>query len=464
MGSERSARQWQLPRALPSLPVELAVAGYRTAAFVDDAQFEGSVGLERGFQEVRRIDDDWERRERGPARSGRRLGARPGPPRTTGSAWSRWTTCCARSRSRTPSGTASSRGATSCSGCPRSVPTRRTSTPSRPSWEGGTVPMARYDARYDGAIRRLDAALQRLFDRLEGGGRYKRTTVCLIGTHGLQFGEAGMLLDHGLLSPMDVHVPLLLRPATRLGSTYEEGHESSALVASMDVAPTLLALANVEPATPMHGISLVERFAGPEDPADRERVVVVSCGTITGSAAYGDELVVEHLVPAFDTNLARPVARSGHGTRGVARGAHVPVARTRAAARPRRRTGGTRCSGPNFPPSGELVHDLRRSRARSDVGRGVGADPRDLAALSALRGGWLRALLCGSGGRVARRAVTTCTSCVRAVRSSPTRPSTRCSSRISTPVTRGSSRRSREPREGPAARVRSAQPAAARGA
>jgi hypothetical protein len=302
MGGERSARQWELPRALPSLPVELAVAGYRTAAFVDDEQFEGSIGLERGFQEVRRIDDDWERRERGPLDLAAdwvraqdleddwfclvqlddllRAFEEPHPE------WDSFFEGRDELQWVPPVGA----NATNF----HAIPPRR--------WEGGTVPMARYDARYDGAIRRLDAALQRLFDRLEGGGRYKRTTVCLIGTHGLQFGEAGMLLDHGLLSPMDVHVPLVLRPATRLRSTYEEGHESSALVASMDVAPTLLALASVEPATPMHGISLVERLSGPEDPADRERVVVVSCGTITGSAAYGDELVVEHLVPGFETS------------------------------------------------------------------------------------------------------------------------------------------------------------------
>lgn len=315
MGAERIARQWELPKELPSLPVELAVAGYRTAAFVDSDTFEGSIGLDRGFQEVRRIADDWERRERGPLD----LAADWVRAQDIEDDWF----CLVQLddllrafEEPHPEWDSFFEGREDLQWVPP-VGANETNFHAIPParWEGGTVPMARYDARYDGAIRKLDAALQRLFDRLEGGGRYKRTSVCLIGTHGLQLGEAGLLIDNGLLSPMDVHVPLIVRPATRLESAYEEGLERDSIVASMDVAPTLLELAKVASPTPMHGLSLVERLFGPADPAHRERVVVVSCGTITGSAAYGDELVVEHLVPGFETNdtlrdqwLGRPVA------------------------------------------------------------------------------------------------------------------------------------------------------------
>jgi arylsulfatase len=291
---------WFVPPALPSLAVEFAVGGYRTAAFVDSSEFDPHFGLSRGFHEVRHEDDPWERRERGPLdQAADWIRSRP-----LDADWF----CCVHVADLlrafeephpewdgffvprpelewVPPVGASARNF-------HALPPDR--------WEGGTVTLGRYEARYDGALRRLDAALQRLFDSIELGGRFKRTTVCIVGTHGLQFGEAGLMLDHGLYAPPDVHVPLVLRPAIGLATPHVEGLRSRPVVSSLDVAPTLLALAGLASPSGVHGRSLAPRLAG-ELPSDaHERIVVSSCGLVLGMAAYSDEVVLENLFPGFE--------------------------------------------------------------------------------------------------------------------------------------------------------------------
>lgn len=291
---------YALSDALPSLAVEFAVNGFRTAAFVDGDAFGEVRGIERGFHDVRRVVGGAERRERGPLEDvidwvrSRDLDES-------------WFACVQLSdlvrafvephpewdsffEPRKELWWIPPVGANDLNF--HAVPPAR--------WEGGTLPLSHYDARYDGAIRKLDSELKRLFDLLESAGRFKRTTVCVTGTHGLQFGEAGMLLDHGLLSPADVHVPLVLRPAQRLEVGFEAGARRRGASSSIDLAPTLLELADLDVPPSMHGRSLVPRLATADGDAELARTVMVSCGLITGTAAYTSELVVEHLVPGVD--------------------------------------------------------------------------------------------------------------------------------------------------------------------
>ncbi|TAJ14567.1 MAG: hypothetical protein EPO68_12710, partial [Planctomycetota bacterium] len=73
--------------------------------------------------------------------------------------------------------------------------------PSR--WDGGRHTLGEYEARYDGALHQLDERLGRLFDQLRALGRMGTTTIAVVGTFGVQFGEAGLYLDHGGLSVAD---------------------------------------------------------------------------------------------------------------------------------------------------------------------------------------------------------------------------------------------------------------------
>ena len=295
-----STHTFALSEVLPSAAVEFAVEGYRTAAFVDGEAFDGVRGIARGFHEVRRVDDPAERRERGPLEDA--------------IDWVRardldepWFACVQLSdlmrafvephpewdsffEPRTELWWIPPVGANAVNF--HAVPPER--------WAGGTLPLSHYDARYDGAIRKLDSELKRLFDLLESAGRFKRTTVCVTGTHGLQFGEAGMLLDHGLLSPADVHVPLVVRPAQRLEHPFEAGARRRGAASGVDLAPTLLDLAGIAVPPSMHGRSLAPRLGRADTEEDLARTVMVSCGLVTGTAAYTHELVVEHLVPGVD--------------------------------------------------------------------------------------------------------------------------------------------------------------------
>ena len=46
-----------------------------------------------------------------------------------------------------------------------------------------------YEARYDGRLRGLDQDLGAMLEVLRASGRLTNTTVCIIGSFGLQFGE-----------------------------------------------------------------------------------------------------------------------------------------------------------------------------------------------------------------------------------------------------------------------------------
>ena len=52
----------------------------------------------------------------------------------------------------------------------------------RARWSGGMHSLGEYEARYDGAVRKLDATLGRLFARLSRMGRLSGATICVVGT------------------------------------------------------------------------------------------------------------------------------------------------------------------------------------------------------------------------------------------------------------------------------------------
>ena len=121
-----------------------------------------------------------------------------------------------------------------------------------------------YGLRYDAAIRsRLDRNLDRLFATLAMDGRWERTSVLVVGSFGIGFGESGLLVDSGTYSDVDLHVPVLLRPAPELG--LPTGIVESALVSSVDLMPTLLDLVGIEIPSGVHGHSLLPLVRGAQE-------------------------------------------------------------------------------------------------------------------------------------------------------------------------------------------------------
>lgn len=114
---------------------------------------------------------------------------------------------------------------------------------------------------YDAEIRFTDEALGGLLDRLEREGLAERTAVCVTSDHGESLGENDYFFEHGDLgSQPEIHVPMAIVAPGGVPS----GVRVAATTRSVDLAPTLLALAGLEPEGQMRGVSLLGLARGEE--------------------------------------------------------------------------------------------------------------------------------------------------------------------------------------------------------
>ena len=118
--------------------------------------------------------------------------------------------------------------------------------------------MRRHIADYYGMISHLDAQIGRLLDELEVTGHANDTIVIYTADHGLALGQ------HGLLGKQNVYdhslrVPLIIR-----GPDVPPGERRDGLCYLMDVCPTILDLAGLDPPTECEGLSLVPMIQGAE--------------------------------------------------------------------------------------------------------------------------------------------------------------------------------------------------------
>lgn len=120
---------------------------------------------------------------------------------------------------------------------------------------------------YAGEIRYVDDQLSVFFDALDRMGLGERLTTVLMGDHGEAFGEHGVFehayhcWDEVTRTPLIIHSPRVTERGIYTGMTQH-----------VDVFPTLLKLAGIEPIEGLQGRSLVQ---GPDDaPLPRDRLVV----------------------------------------------------------------------------------------------------------------------------------------------------------------------------------------------
>ncbi len=114
--------------------------------------------------------------------------------------------------------------------------------------------------RYLREIEQVDAQVGRLLAALEGLEVDDRTVVAVVGDHGEHFGERGrehMFAHHTLFDEVS-RVPLLIAWAG--DRSRQRRHEQ--LVGTLDVAPTLLDLLEVEVPAPWSGESLLPAMIG----------------------------------------------------------------------------------------------------------------------------------------------------------------------------------------------------------
>jgi len=111
--------------------------------------------------------------------------------------------------------------------------------------------VARAEQGYDDDVRFMDGQLGRLLDALAADAQRFETHVLVTADHGESFGDDGSFGHGKRVTPQQVHVPcVLLSPRVTPGVCDD-------LAASVDVVPTLLALAGLPPDPALPGRDLL---------------------------------------------------------------------------------------------------------------------------------------------------------------------------------------------------------------
>ncbi|HEV7735045.1 MAG TPA: sulfatase-like hydrolase/transferase [Candidatus Binatia bacterium] len=194
-----------LPADVPTVAERLATSGYDTAAFVAAFVLDSTFGLDRGFA---RYDDDIAP-QRDPLRqevprrradeiTDRALDWLRAPRRGPFLLWVHYYDVHA---------------------------------PRRPPPPYDAIPDA-----YDGALAYVDAEVGRLLDGVAQAAGERPTLTIVTGDHGESLGEHDELTHGMLVYDATLHVPLVVA-----GPGFPAGTRSTALSATADVAPTILA-------------------------------------------------------------------------------------------------------------------------------------------------------------------------------------------------------------------------------
>jgi uncharacterized sulfatase len=128
------------------------------------------------------------------------------------------------------------------------------------------APEVRHDwAQYYDKVTEMDAQAGRRLAELEEAGLADDTIVFFYGDHGSGMPRSKRWpYNSGLHVPLIVHVPAKYRALA--SPDYAAGGKSERLVAFVDLAPTLLSLAGVQPPDWMQGRAFLGRFAAPPQP------------------------------------------------------------------------------------------------------------------------------------------------------------------------------------------------------
>ncbi|HEX5983634.1 MAG TPA: sulfatase [Solirubrobacterales bacterium] len=109
------------------------------------------------------------------------------------------------------------------------------------------------------SLRSVDDGVRRVIETLGYLGRLRNTYVIFTTDNGFFFGEHRLLGGKFLAYEPATHLPFLIR-----GPGIRPGTKTGELAANIDVAPTLLDLADVEPTKSIDGRSLVPFLEDPE--------------------------------------------------------------------------------------------------------------------------------------------------------------------------------------------------------
>ena len=115
---------------------------------------------------------------------------------------------------------------------------------------------------YDAGIRQMDTELDRLFRYLADAGLAESTLLVVTSDHGEEFLEHGGV-EHLMTQYQEsLHVPLIFR-----GPGLPAGRRVATPVSLIDIAPTILHMAQVAPPPVVDGTNLSTLWSGEPDPA-----------------------------------------------------------------------------------------------------------------------------------------------------------------------------------------------------
>ncbi len=144
-------------------------------------------------------------------------------------------------------------------------------------------PLSRATATSDETVRdrlrmlaAVDDGVGQLFSALKELGQLDNTVLVLLSDHGYWYGEHGLSVERRLAYDEALRIPLLVRypPLVPAGNTVDE------IALSIDLAPTLLELANAKAKDPMDGRSLAPLLRA-EHPRDWRSAFLVEYNTDT---------------------------------------------------------------------------------------------------------------------------------------------------------------------------------------
>jgi arylsulfatase A-like enzyme len=268
-GPESELAAWYIPDGLPCLAQQFLAHGYATAAFVDHPSISPVRGFARGFQEFAAYREDAVPRN-GYGFEVTAARFRNWIPRDPAQSWFAYLQIDDLERVWQRSGI-DPHYETLYAPRPEleQVPPVADAAHvffavPRARWSGGTLSLGEYEARYDGALKQLDAKIRRLLESMSRIGWLKHTTVVIVGTFGTSLGESGLYLDSGTLSDVDLRVPIVIRPA--LAASFARGRNVDRLASTIDLAPTLLDLHGIPVPKGMQGVSLKSLLEGGDAP------------------------------------------------------------------------------------------------------------------------------------------------------------------------------------------------------
>ncbi len=145
---------------------------------------------------------------------------------------------------------------------------------------------------YDSGVAHMDAQMNLLFRRIEELGLRGRTMIIFTSDHGEALGEGGRS-GHGLLQDHNLLVPLVLELPDGSGA----GRTVLRQVRSVDIVPTILDTAGLDPMSDLDGVSLLPLLQDGAEP----RVPSVA---VTYAPAHGISLRVRNRMKYIFRNAA----------------------------------------------------------------------------------------------------------------------------------------------------------------